>query len=76
MFVSDIKEKMMDLFPKDYKPKKISGTFGDNYIEYKSEGDEQLTIEQYLGNIRRYLHDMIDNFGTYSEWKKPFGNKN
>ena len=46
--VSSIKEKIMNLLPKDYKPKKILGAF--NYIKYKSEGNEQLTIKQYLGN--------------------------
>ena len=65
----------MNLFPKDYKPKRILGAF--NYIKFRSEGNtaidtdknnnqaifwkpyEELTIEQNLGNIRQYLYDMI-----------------
>lgn len=32
----------------DYKPNKISGTFDDKYIEYKCEGDKQLSVMEYL----------------------------
>ena len=33
---------------KDHKPKRIAGSFNDKYIEYKSEGNEKLSMEQYL----------------------------
>ena len=45
---------------KDYKPKEIAGVFDDNCIKYKSEGDEQLSIEKYLKNIIPCQCDMID----------------
>ena len=40
----NLKEKTMNLFPKeckpkDYKPKKIAGAFDGYYVKYKSEGD-------------------------------------
>lgn len=38
----------MNLFPKDYKPKRILGAF--NYIKFRSEGNKQITIKQYFGN--------------------------
>ena len=47
---------------KDHKPEKISGPPDDKHNKYKSEGDEQLTIEQYLENIRPHLRDMINHF--------------
>ena len=58
-----------DNIPKDCKPKKIAGTFDDQYIEYKSEGYGKLSIEQYLDEIRPYLIDMIDNLRASGEWK-------
>ena len=47
------KKEIMKLFEtkidnnihKDYKPKDTVGALNDNYIKYKSQGDEQLTIE-------------------------------
>ena len=53
MSASNVKEKIINLFPKnyqpkDYKPKKKAGAFNDNYVKYKSEGDEQLTIEKNI----------------------------
>ena len=48
------------LFPKDYKPKTIGGNFDEKYTVYNSEGNEQLTIKQYLEDIRSYLQYMVD----------------
>ena len=45
--VNDVKENIMNLFSKDYKQRKVAGTFDDNYVKYSSEGnDGQLSIEQ------------------------------
>ena len=55
--------------PKDCKLKKNAGVFDDKYIQYKSEGDEKLTMEQYLQKIRPYLHDVIGNLKTSGKWK-------
>ena len=52
----------------DYKPKKISRTFDGKYIECKSEGDGQLSINEYLEN-RPYLSNIIDNLRISGEWK-------
>ena len=45
--VNDVKENIMTLFPRYYKPKKTACAFDDN-VKYKIEGDEQLTMEQDL----------------------------
>ena len=41
----------------------------DKYNQCKSEGNEKLSIEQYLKNIRPYLHDMIDDLRTLGKEK-------
>ena len=46
-----------------YKPKKISGAFSDNFIEYQSNDyrDRSISIVRYLNNIREHLRKLIDN---------------
>ena len=63
--------------PKDQKLKKIAGALNDKNMEYKSESDEQLLIEEYLEKIGLYLRDMIDNPRTSDNWKiQPIIKKN
>ena len=54
-----------------YKPIKISGSFSDNFVEYKSnsEKDKSISIAGYLNKIREYLRKMIDNKKRIREWK-------
>ena len=40
-----------------------------NYIEYKSEGDKLLAIEEYLNLIEPYLGELINDHKNKSEWK-------
>lgn len=40
--------------------KKNDDAFNDKYIEYKSKGDEKLSMKQYLEKIEPYLDNMID----------------
>lgn len=47
--------------PKDYRSTKVAGAFDDKYIEHKSEGDEELSIEECYQKIRHYLRDMIND---------------
>lgn len=71
---SNVKEKIMKLFEtkiknnisKDCQPKYIAGVFDD---KYKSEDDEQLTIEEFLEIVRLYLHDMINDLKKSGEWE-------
>ena len=42
-------ENVQDLFKiLIYKPTRVKSDYNNNYIEYKSEGDKLLTIEEYL----------------------------
>ena len=53
---SNVKEKKLKHFEtetlKFYIPEKIAGNFDDKYIDFKSAGDEKLSVEQYLENIK------------------------
>ena len=51
--VSDVEEKVMNLFLKDYKPKKIAAAFDGIYNVYKSKGDKQLSIEEDLERLHQ-----------------------
>lgn len=42
-----------------YRPYKIRGSFNENYVEYMSSGSNDLTIAQYLNEIRPYLENVI-----------------
>ena len=49
-------ENVQDLFKISiYKPTIVKSGYNNNYIEYKSEGDKLLTIEEYLNLIEPYL---------------------
>ena len=45
-----------------YEPRKTKGAFGDNYVEYESNGDidEVSSIEGYLNKVEPYLIDIIN----------------
>ena len=51
--------------PSDHKPKEIAGAFDDNCIEYECGSDEKLTVKDYLGKVRPYLQDIIDDLKTF-----------
>ena len=53
----------------NYKPEKSIGGFNDKYIDFKSKGDEKLSIEQYLERIKLYLINMKDELKKLGEWK-------
>ena len=52
-----------------YKPTIVKSSYTNNYIEYRSEGDKLLTIEEYLNFIEPYLRELIDDHKNKSEWK-------
>ena len=47
----------------NFKPYKFTSSFNSNYVEYKSDGseDENLSIKEYLDEIRAYLSDIIND---------------
>ena len=52
-----------------YKPKLNKSGYNHNYIEYRSEGDKLLTIEEYLDLIKPYLKELINDNKNKGEWK-------
>ena len=63
-------ENVQDLFKISiYKPAIVKSGYNNNYIEYKSEGDKLLTIEEYLNLIEPYLRELINDHKNKGEWK-------
>ena len=52
-----------------YKPATVKSDYNNNYIEYRSEGDKLLTIEEYLTLLEPYLRELINNHKNKGEWK-------
>ena len=52
-----------------YKPTIVKSGYNNNYIEYRSEGDKLLTIEEYLALIGPYLRELINDHKSKGEWK-------
>ena len=62
-------ENVQDLFKiLIYKPAIVKSGY-NNYIEYRSEGDKLLTIEEYLASIEPYLRELINDYKSKGEWK-------
>ena len=59
-----------------YKPVITNGAFNNNYIQYESKAnkDKILTTSEYLGMIRPYLSDIINDHKTQGEWRIHSGN--
>ena len=63
-------ENVQDLFKISiYKPTIVKTGYNNNYIEYRSEGDKLLTIEEYLNLIEPYLRELINDHKNKGEWK-------
>ena len=63
-------ENIQDLFKISiYKPTIVKSGYNNNYIEYRSEGDKLLTIEEYLNLIEPYLRELINDHKNKGEWK-------
>ena len=63
-------ENVQDLFKTlIYKPTIIKSGYNNNFIEYRSEGDKLLTIEEYLDLIELYLRELINYYKSKGEWK-------
>ena len=52
-----------------YEPTIVKSGYNNNYIEYRSEGNEILTIEKYLDLIEPYLRKLINDHKSKGEWK-------
>ena len=52
-----------------YKPTIVKSGYNNNYIEYRSEGDKILPIEEYHALIEPYLRELINDYKSKGEWK-------
>ena len=56
----DFIENLRDLFNiVNYEPILIKTGFNNNYLEYRSEGNDSLSFEEYLNFIKPYLNEVI-----------------
>ena len=63
-------ENVQDLFKiLICKPTVVKSGYNNNYIEYRSEGDKLLTVEEYLALIEPYLRELINDHKSKGEWK-------
>ena len=63
-------ENVQDLFKISiYKSTIVTSGYNNNYIEYRSEGDKLLTIEEYLNLMEPYLRELINDHKNKGEWK-------
>ena len=66
----DFIENIRDLFSiLDYEPLLIKSGFDNNYLEYMSNGNDSLSLKEYLELIKPYLYDLINVHKAKGEWK-------
>ena len=66
----DFIENVRDLFNiVNYEPILIETGFDNNFLEYRSEGNDSLSFEEYLNLIKPYLNDLINTYKNKGEWK-------
>ena len=56
-----------------YEPTLVKSGYNNNYIEYRSERNEILTLEEYLALIEPYLRELINDYKSKGEWKIQLG---
>ena len=66
----DFIENIRDLFSiLDYEPLLIKTGFDNNYLEYMNNGNNSLSVNEYLELIKPYLYDLINVYKAKGEWK-------
>ena len=66
----DFIENVRDLFNiVNYESILIKPGFDGNYLEYRSEGNNSLSFEEYINLIKPYLNDLINNKKDEGKWK-------
>ena len=67
---NDFIENVRDLFNiVNYEPILIKTCFDNNYLEYRSEGNDSLSFKEYLNLIKPYLSDLINTHKNKGDWK-------
>ena len=66
----DFIENVRDLFNiVNYEPILVKTGFDNNYLKYRSEGNDSLSFEEYINLIKPYLNDLINAKKDKGEWK-------
>ena len=66
----DFIENIRDLFSiLDYEPVLTKSGFDKNYLEYMSNGNNSLSLNEYLELRKPYLYDLINVYKAKGEWK-------
>ena len=66
----DFIENIRDLFSiLDYEPVLTKSGFDNNYLEHMSNGNDSLSLNEYLELIKPYLYDLINVYKAKGEWK-------
>ena len=52
-----------------YETTLVKSGYNNNYIQYRSEGNEIFTFEEYLDLIEPYLRELINDYESKGEWK-------
>ena len=67
---NDFIENVRDVFNiVNYEPILIRTGFNNNHLEYRSEGNDSLSFEEYLNLRKPYLNDLINDKKDKGEWK-------
>ena len=68
--IDEIKKSIYGL-KHNFKPYKFTGSFNSNYVDYRRDGNENknLSIKEYLDEIRPYLSDIMNEHKNKDEWK-------
>ena len=66
--VKDIKDLFKLSINKDhYKPTLVKSGYNGKYVQYKSKGNEILTLKEYLALIEKYLRELINYYKNKGE---------
>ena len=65
-FIENVRDLLNIL---NYEPILIRTGFNNNYLEYRSEGNNSLSFKEYLDLIKPYLNDLINTHKNKGEWK-------
>ena len=66
----DFIENVKDLFNTlNYEPILTKAGYNNNYLEYRSNGNNSLSFEEYLDLIKPHLNDLINTCKNKGEWK-------
>ena len=52
-----------------YQPKLTKSGYNDNYVQYESNRDKILTLDEYFTIIERYFRESIEKYKFKREWK-------